>query len=317
VRAFNGTTPSAYSNVAANVSGAAATVPAAPTGFTVAMTPAGLATLTWSHPGGANLTDFTIQRATNATFTLGVASLSAAAGATTIQDATPGAGTYYYRIRANGSAGSSAWTNGSPFPAVAGALTFMSVTASRPSPFAPDGTTSITWTAIATGGIGPLQYEFWRYQSGVGWTMVQAYGTANTYTWTPGLNDAGTYTIQVWVRNAGSTASYDVWGNSSSLVVQTGPLTVTAVTPSPASPTTVGTPVTWSAAAAGGIGPLQYQFWLYANGAWTLIQAYSTSNTAPWTPTQAGTYTVQVWVRNAGSGATYDAWLNSASFVVQ
>ena len=133
---MNGTVASAYSNIVPNVADPGVpAVPVAPTGLTVAIA-AGVATLNWSHPGGASLIDFTIQRATNATFTLGVSSLTAAAGATTAQDTVPGAGPYYYRIRANGSAGSSAWTNASPFP-VGGALTIISLTANQTSPFRP------------------------------------------------------------------------------------------------------------------------------------------------------------------------------------
>ena len=37
---------------------------------------------------------------------------------------------------------------------------------------------------------------------------MQAYGTNNTFSWTPTAADAGSYTVMVLVRNAGSTASY-------------------------------------------------------------------------------------------------------------
>jgi hypothetical protein len=48
-----------------------------------------------------------------------------------------------------------------------------------------------------------------------------------------------------------------------------------------------------------------------------LVRAYGTANTASWTPSRPGTYTIQVWVRNAGSGATYDVWVNAAPIIVQ
>jgi predicted phage tail protein len=75
------------------------------------------ATLNWIHPGGANLTNFTIQRATNLDFTTGLSSSTAAATATGLTQTVSRNTTYYYRIRANNNiSGSSAWKNALPFP---------------------------------------------------------------------------------------------------------------------------------------------------------------------------------------------------------
>ena len=74
--------------------------------------------------------------------------------------------------------------------------------------------TPMTWTATATGGVAPLQYQFWRYSGGA-WTMVQDYSSSNTYAWTPGAGDVGYNAIEVWVRSAGSTSGP---GNSSGAV---------------------------------------------------------------------------------------------------
>ncbi len=107
VRAMNGSTASAYTNTA---SVSVVAVPAAPTGFTVALVGA---TYTFNWGTSANAANYTIQRATNATFTKGVASETVTAPPIS-RSLTKG--TYYYRIRANNAYGSSAWTNGSPFP---------------------------------------------------------------------------------------------------------------------------------------------------------------------------------------------------------
>ena len=296
-------------------------VPVAPTGLTVAIA-GGVATLNWSHSGGAGLIDFTIQRATNASFTLGVSSLTAAAGATTAQDTLAGAGPYYYRIRANGSAGSSIWTNGSPFPAV-GALAMASVFADVTFPAATG--TPITWTAVATGGRAPLQYQFWRYSfAAATWSIVQAYGLANTYTWTPGPTDAGDYEIAAWVRSAGSSAPYDD-------VMATAPFAITAGVPPPpvaidalyadtGFPTASGRAITWTAVASGGVAPLQYQFWRYSFAAatWSMVQDYGLASTYTWTPgpTDAGDYEIAVWVRSAASSAPYDGVMATAPFTI-
>jgi len=173
--------------------------------------------------------------------------------------------------------------------------------------------TTITWTAKATGGPGPLQYRFWRFHSGT-WTMVRDYSSDPTYTWTPGASEEGTYTLQVWVRRAGSTANYDAWRPSDVIEIKNGPLSIASLTANRAFPTGTGAAITWKAVSAG-VGPLEYQFWRQQlGGAWTIAQAYSPSDSYTWTPTAQGTYALQVWVRRQGSTAAYEAWLGTGYF---
>ena len=74
--------------------------------------------------------------------------------------------------------------------------------------------TPITWTAAASGGTaGPLQYQFWRWDS-TGWVMVQNYSPVNSYTWTPTASDVGDHALQVWVRSAGSSVAYESYKSS-------------------------------------------------------------------------------------------------------
>jgi FtsP/CotA-like multicopper oxidase with cupredoxin domain len=94
-------------------------VPAAPTGFTVSAVKANgnnyTATLNWSATGSP--ANFTIQRANNLDFTTGLTSFTAAGAARSLTQTVSRNTVYYYRIRANNSAGdSSAWTNALPFP---------------------------------------------------------------------------------------------------------------------------------------------------------------------------------------------------------
>jgi FtsP/CotA-like multicopper oxidase with cupredoxin domain len=122
VAAINGVGASAYAPIPpAIVQAIVPAIPAAPTGLTVTAVKANgnnyAATLTWVHPGGANLTNFTIQRATNSSFTTGLNNTNYAAGLRTTPQTVLKNTTYYYRIRANNSiSGSSAWTNALPFP---------------------------------------------------------------------------------------------------------------------------------------------------------------------------------------------------------
>jgi hypothetical protein len=74
-------------------------------------------TLNWDHPGGTNLTNFTIQRAENLGFTTNLTTFTPAASARSLTQTVRDNTTYYYRIRANNNiSGSSAWTNALTFP---------------------------------------------------------------------------------------------------------------------------------------------------------------------------------------------------------
>ena len=64
----------------------------------------------------ADPTSFTIQRATNLSFTTGLNTSTVAGTASTLTQTVNDNTTYYYRIRANTAVGSSAWTNALPFP---------------------------------------------------------------------------------------------------------------------------------------------------------------------------------------------------------
>ena len=73
-----------------------------------------------------------------------------------------------------------------------------------PNLASPQGTgTSITLAAAASGGVGPQQYKFLLQSTGGAAQIVQNWGTATTYTWTPAAT--GDYTVTVWARSAGAT----------------------------------------------------------------------------------------------------------------
>jgi hypothetical protein len=171
----------------------------------------------------------------------------------------------------------------------------------------------IQWTAMATGGLAPLQYQFWRLDGGV-WSMVRDWGTSNTFTWRTGLADIGAHALQVLVRSAGSSAPYESWLGESFTI---GPPVIEINYFSYYPSLQVGTAITWTAVAFGGVAPLQYQFWRLDPDGWHMVQDYSPSQMYTWTPTFAdiGPHSIQVWIRNAGSTAPYDAW-RGTSFVV-
>jgi hypothetical protein len=75
------------------------------------------ATLNWAGTWTTNPSSFTIERATNSTFTSNLSSFTLAGNLRTTTQIVARNTVYYYRIRANNNiSGSSAWKNALPFP---------------------------------------------------------------------------------------------------------------------------------------------------------------------------------------------------------
>jgi hypothetical protein len=179
----------------------------------------------------------------------------------------------------------------------------------------------ITFSATASGGTGYYEFYFTLRDPNTGtWSVGQAYSVKSSWTLdTAGLTP-GTYAIQVWVKNAGSTASYEAY-QSMSFTLNTPSLPVTALTVSmdKATPQSVGAIVTFSAAATGGSGNYEYYFTIRDpnTGTWSVGQAYSGNSIWTWDTTGLGigAYTIQVWARSVGSLAAYEAY-RSISFTL-
>ena len=169
----------------------------------------------------------------------------------------------------------------------------------------------VRWTATIAGSSAVnLEYKFLVLNHGTGvWSVFRDYNSSNQATWTPSA--LGSYTVQVWARQVGSTAVYDVWASSDRLTVSRTTAAVTSLTANATFPVQTGTEVTWTARLRGGqTGPLQYQFVRFGPLGWQIVQAYSTSPTYTWRPVwgEEGRYGLQVWIRNSGSTALYDTW---------
>lgn len=162
-------------------------------------------------------------------------------------------------------------------------------------------------TAAASGCTSPL-YEFWLLPPGGTWTLVQPYSTTATLSWNTTGKAAGTYRYSVWVRNSGSTNSYDSFSAFDYTLTPTCPAISAGA--SPAGGVSLGTMATISAAATGCPNP-RYEFWMKSPaGVWSLVQPYSTSPTYRLVTTGAdpGGYRFSVWVRDATSPNAYDGF---------
>jgi len=177
----------------------------------------------------------------------------------------------------------------------------------------------ITWTAEVSDPSVTFEYAYYVYSREQGtWSVGHPYQLDNTFTWTPATS--GTYSLQVWARRPGSTASYELWRGTDFFNIDSTPAHLKSLAASVALPSAVNTPVTWTAVGNGGTRtPLQYRFVLYKEGlGWRVLQEYSSNNTVTWTPGpgDAGKYALQVWIRSAGSTATYEDWLGTPFFVI-
>jgi hypothetical protein len=174
---------------------------------------------------------------------------------------------------------------------------------------------SITFTASSSGGTSPIQYQFITETNGV-WTIHQAYSSLNTFTWFP---TAGTHKIQVWVRNSGSATAYDAFA-AQQFTVNPRSASVASLQANVPFPVDLNVPVTWTATATGGIGPLQYKFLVTTNGgaSWRVMQDYSTNNTFTWfSPLGVNMNAVQVWVRSSGATADPEGWMSTGLFTTR
>jgi hypothetical protein len=178
--------------------------------------------------------------------------------------------------------------------------------------------TPVLLTATSSGCPNP-RYEFWLLPPGGIWTLVQAYSATTTYGWTTTGKPAGAYLFAAWARDAISPGTLgsapNTYDTAGTLSYSLTPPACTGLSASaaPPSPGGVGNTVVITATATGCPNPYPlYQFWLqptFPAGDWTMVQAYSTSNTFNWNTNgkSVGTsYQFAVWARDAGSAGAYD-----------
>ena len=215
-------------------------------------------------------------------------------------------------VRNSGSTASYQAWQGTTFDVIIPSLTVTMFAANN----APAIGIATTWTARASGGVAPLQFQFWRLDAD-GWHMVQDYSTTATYTWTPSPADVGSHALQVWVKSAGSPAAYDAW-KGVSFAVPVPPLPSVTIAALGSIPAAGQGSISWKATASGGVAPYQYRFWRLDADGWHIAQDYTASDTYTWSPGvgDSGTHAIQAWVRNAGSSSNYDAWVSTGYFNV-
>jgi len=167
---------------------------------------------------------------------------------------------------------------------------------------------SIKFTAGAGNCSAPL-FQFWlRYGTG-SWTVVKTYSPTKFWTWDTSKSALGAYTIEVWAKQSGSTASYETFAVT--YVTLFGCVGSVSDTPNPGSPQVSGTTVQLTASNTSGCPNPIYQFWVQAapgSSTYTIAQPFSANtNIFNWNTSGrvAGTYNISVWVREANSLGAY------------
>ena len=151
---------------------------------------------------------------------------------------------------------------------------------------------AVTWTASASGGTGTLKYYFILYKDGSR-IATRSYSTAKTFSYIP--TEPGTYKVRVYVKDADGAKINKL---SSAVTVAEAGITISSVKANKTSAET-DEKITWTATASGGSGTLKYYFILYKDGSRIATRSYSTAKTFSYTPSEAGTYKVRVYVKDA------------------
>jgi hypothetical protein len=81
------------------------------------------------------------------------------------------------------------------------------------------------------------------------------------------------------------------------------PLSGVTLTANRPVPQLLGTAVTFTATATGGVEPVEFKWLVFDGVSSTVASEWSTTATFAWTPTTAGVYSVTVWARAAGNSA--------------
>ena len=174
------------------------------------------------------------------------------------------------------------------------------------TPATPGGTGIAVTMGGSTSGCANPRYRFWVRDPGSRWSMVQNYGAATSHVWAQtGL--AGSYALEVDVRDASSTAAYDAVAN---LTYQVNGCSADALSTNPAGTQPRGTTITLVGSATCP-GTPTYRFWVRApGGAWRIARDYSTSSTFGWSPAIAGSYSLELDVRDQNASAVYEKVTN-------
>ncbi len=155
---------------------------------------------------------------------------------------------------------------------------------------------SVTLTGAASGGTAPYTYAFYyKLSTASSYTTLQNFSSTKTYTLKP--TAAGVYDVVIKVKDSSSaTARLQL-----SLTVKGSDLTNNSKMSSTS--IALGNSVTLTGAASGGTSPYTYAFYYKKSTAssYTTISNFTSTKTATFKPTAAGTYDVVIKVKDSAN----------------
>lgn len=166
----------------------------------------------------------------------------------------------------------------------------------------PTGEAVLTWTTstlnlsgTASDNVGVSRVTWTNDRGGSGTATGTTNWSASGVVLLPGIN-----VLTVTASDAAGNTSSDVV-----TVTYNTAIRVDSLTANRTAPQRVGTTVTFTAVAAGGTAPYQYQWQQVYNGEWETKQSWSSNSQFVWTPTTANSvYKVRVMVRSTSAPAT-------------
>lgn len=157
-----------------------------------------------------------------------------------------------------------------------------------------------SFNATATSGSGSYLYKY-VVTNGTNVVFTQDYSTTPSLSYVPG--SAGSYTVQVYVKDQNSTAPYDDTKTSSFTVYQSP--VISSFTSNKTQYLT-GQTVSLNAAATSGSGSYLYKYVISLGGTTLSTVDYSSNSNLPYIVNSAGTYNIAVYMKDALSSKDYD-----------
>ncbi|MGM9979304.1 MAG: leucine-rich repeat protein [Clostridium sp.] len=167
-------------------------------------------------------------------------------------------------------------------------LSISSITTDKKSPQYTK--TALKLTTQASGGIGTLQYKYYRYLNG-SYATIKDWSISSSVIIAP--KTAGIYDLWVAVKDSKGTI---VRKNKNFTFINH--LGISSITTDKKSPQYTGTSVKLTTQASGGIGTLQYKYYSYLNGKYAEIKNWSTNSSVTITPKTEGAYDLWVAVKD-------------------
>ena len=301
--AYNKTGNSSYSNTASATTQTAVTIPNAPSNLTATAVSSSQINLSWTD-NSTNETGFKVERAISASGPFSQIGTTAA-NVTTYQNTGLTASTiYYYRVRANNTAGDSGYSN------TANATTQSAVTIpNAPSGLAATAVSSsqinVSWTDSSTNESG---FKIERSTSATsGFSQIATVGANITSYQNSGLSASTTYYYRVCAYNSAGDSIYSNTASattqSATVIIPAAPTNLTAIAISSSQIN-----LAWNDNSGNETG---FHVWRYHSSVgWTQI-AIVGANTASYSDTGLSASTTYQYAVRAYNSAGVSSWSNT------